>query len=281
MLRIAGCALLTAAFAPTMALAQTYPAANPVARTTAPAQLDALARDREVAEGFRRGLDADAHADWKTSAAEFARVVSLDPPEPRGSTAQYDLGIARAHLGQYAAAETAFGGALKRDRGFAAAAANLVDTALRAGDFTLARSAADFTLARSAADQFYAIAPTSLRARYSRGLVALQQNDLATARTDFAALSAAAPTYALAHYDLAVTEMRAGDYIAAQTELQAALALSPNYARARFALATLLLRSDYRAEASANLARVIQDADDPSLRALAMSLRDRVNGAPQ
>jgi tetratricopeptide (TPR) repeat protein len=272
MLRNAGCALLMAAFAPTMALAQAYPAANPVARTTAPAQLDALARDREVAEGFRRGLDADAHADWKTSAAEFKRVVSLDPPEPRGSTAQYDLGIAQAHLGQYAAAETAFGGALKRDRGFAGAAANLVDTALQAGNLTLARSAAD---------QFYAIAPTSLRARYSRGLVALQQNDLSTARTNFAALSAAAPTYALAHYDLAVTEVRAGDYTDAQTELQGALTLSPSYARARFALATLLLRSDYRAEASANLARVIQDADDPSLRALAMSLRHRLNGAPQ
>jgi hypothetical protein len=39
----------------------------------------------------------------------------------------------------------------------------------------------------------------------------------------------------------------------------------------------LLLRADHRAEANANLARVIQDADDPSLRALALSLRDRLN----
>jgi tetratricopeptide (TPR) repeat protein len=272
MLRTGACALLLAALAPSMALAQTYPAATPVARTTAPAQLDALARDREVVERFRRGLDAAGRADWRTSAVEFTRVVSLDPPEPRGSTAQYDLGIAQAHLGEYAAAEAAFDAALHRDPGFAAAAANLVETALAAGDIDRARRAAD---------RFVAIAPASLRARYSRGLVALEQNDLATARADFAMVAAASPAYALAHYDLAVTEIRAGDYPAAQTELQAALALSPSYARARFALATLMLRADRRAEASANLARVIQDADDPSLRGLAVTLRERLTGVPQ
>ena len=272
MFRLAACALLFAVSAPAIALAQAYPGATPVPRTTAPAQLDALVRDREVAERFRRGLDAAARADWRTSATEFTRVVSLDPAEPRGSTARYDLGIAQARLGQYAAAEGSFDEALKRDPGFAAAAANLVETALQAGDVPRARRAAD---------RFVAIAPSSLRARYSRGLVALQQNDLPTARADFAALTAASPAYALAHYNLAVTEVRAGDYAAAQTELQAALALSPSYARARFALATLMLRADRRAEASTNLARVIQDADDPTLRALALSLRERLSGAPQ
>lgn len=270
--RVAACALLTAALAPSSVLAQAYPAATPIARTVAPAQLDAIARDREVAERFRRGLDAAAHADWRTSAAEFTRVVSLDPAEPRGSTAQYDLGIALAHTGSYSAAESAFDEALRRDPGFAAAAANLVETALQAGEVERARRAAD---------RFIAIAPSSLRARYSRGLVALQQNDLATARTDFAALTAASPAYALAHYDLAVVDVRAGDYTAAQNELQAALALSPGYARARFALATLMVRADRRAEASANLARVMQDADDPALRALAGSLRQRLNASPQ
>jgi tetratricopeptide (TPR) repeat protein len=271
MFRTAACALLMAA-APAAALAQAYPGATPAVRTTAPAQLDALARDREVAERFRRGLDAAARNDWRTSAAEFTRVVSLDPAEPRGSTARYDLGIAQAHLGQFPAAEASFEEALRRDPGFAAAAANLVETALQAGDVPRARRAAD---------RFVAIAPSSLRARYSRGLVALRQNDLATARADFAALTAASPAYALAHYNLAVTEVRAGDYAAAQTELQAALALSPGYARARFALATLMLRADRRAEASANLARVIQDADDPSLRALALSLRERLSSTAQ
>src|SRR5277367_4343414 len=106
--RIAACALLTAAIAPTSVLAQAYPAATPVARTVAPAQLDAIAREREVQERFRRGLDAAAHADWRTSAAEFTRVVSLDPPEPRGSTARYDLGIAQAHLGDYTNAAANF-----------------------------------------------------------------------------------------------------------------------------------------------------------------------------
>jgi tetratricopeptide (TPR) repeat protein len=272
MLRTGACALLLAAFAPSLANAQAYPAATPAARTTAPAKLDARARDREVAERFRRGLDAAAHADWKTSAAEFTRAASLDPAEPRGSTAHYDLGIAQAHLAQYPAAETAFDEALRRDPGFAAAAANLVETALAAGDVPRARRAAD---------QFVAIAPASLRARYSRGLVALKQNDLTTARTDFALVTAASPAYALAHYDLAVTLMRAGDYPGAQTELQSALALSPSYARARFALATIMLRSDRRAEASADLARVIQDADDPSLRALAVTLRQRLTSVQQ
>jgi Flp pilus assembly protein TadD len=272
MLRTGVCTLLLTAFAPTMVVAQAYPAATPAARTTAPAQLDALVRDREVAERFRRGLDAAGKGDWKTSAAEFTRVVSLDPPEPRGSTARYDLGIAQARIGEFAPAENSFADAMRLDPGFAAAAANLVETALAAGD--VAR-------ARRAADQFVAMAPASLRARYSRGLVALKQNDLATARTDFAAVSAASPDYALAHYDLAVTEIRAGDYTSAQTELQAALALSPSYARARFALATIMLRDDRRAEASADLARVIQDADDPSLRALAVTLRQRLTGVQQ
>ena len=80
--------LLFAAFAPGMVFAQAYPAATPVARTTAAAQLDAMASDREVAERFSGGLEADARADWRPSAAEFTRVVSLNPPEPRGSTAR-------------------------------------------------------------------------------------------------------------------------------------------------------------------------------------------------
>jgi tetratricopeptide (TPR) repeat protein len=272
MFRIATCALLVAVFAPTPAPAQSYPAAAPVVRTTAPAQLEALVRDREVAERFSRGLDSAAAGDWRTSAAEFTRVVSLDPPEPRGSTARYDLGIAQAHLGNYGDAEASFDEALRRDPGFAAAAANLVETALQAGDLEQARAAAD---------RFVAIAPSSLRARYSRGLVALRQNDLGAARTDFAALVAAAPSYALAHYDLAITEIRSGAYAAAQGELEAALALSPGYARARFALATLMVRADRRVAAQENLGRVIQDADDPSLRALATGLRDQLTTSRQ
>ena len=270
MLRIATAALLGAVLVPSLATAQAYPAATPVARTTAPARLDELARDREVAERFRRGLDAAGKGDWAVSAVEFGRVVTLDPAEPRGSTARYNLGIADAHLRAYPAAEEAFEEALKRDPGFAAAAANLVETALEAGDLPRARRAAD---------RFLAIAPSSLRARYSRGLVALKQNDLTTARTDFAAVTAASPAYALAHYDLAVVEIRAGNYTGAQNELEAALALSPSYARARFALATLMLRADRRAEASADLARVAREAEDPSLRALATTLNERLSGA--
>jgi tetratricopeptide (TPR) repeat protein len=262
--------LLLVFVVPSPSAAQAYPAATPAARTIAPAQLEALARDREVVERFRRGLDAAARSDWRASADEFSRVVSLDPPEPRGSTARYNLGIALANAGAYAAAEDAFEDALERDPGFAAAAANLVETALAAGDLPRARRAAD---------RFVAIAPASLRARYSRGLVALKQNDLATARADFTSLTAGAPAYALAHYDLAVTEIRAANYPAAQRELETALALSPGYARARFALATLKLREDRRAEAGAELARVMQDASDPALRGLAATLSQRLKGA--
>ena len=67
-------------------------------------------------------------------------------------------------------------------------------------------------------------------------------------------------------------------YAAAQTELEAALALSPGYSRARFALATLMLRANRRDEASADLTRVMHEAEDPSLRALANSLNDRLTG---
>jgi tetratricopeptide (TPR) repeat protein len=272
MLRLGIVALLFALSAPLCAGAQAYPAAAPAPRTTAAAQLAGLAVDREVVERFRRGLAAAAQLDWKTSAQEFSRVVALDPPEPRGSTAHYDLGIAEAHIGAYAAAEADFNAALQRDHEFAAAAANLVETALLAGDITLARDAAN---------RFVAIAPGSLRARYSRGLVALKQNDLETARADFALLIERSPAYALAHYDLAVTEIRSGQYAEAQSELEAALALSPNYTRARFALATLLIRDDRPGDASANLARVVREADDPSLRALATTLRDQIDHVNQ
>jgi tetratricopeptide (TPR) repeat protein len=270
--RLAIAVLLLVLIAPLRVAAQAYPAVTPAARTTAPAQLAGFALDREVVERFRRGLAAAAQLDWKTSAQEFTRVVALDPPEPRGSTARYDLGIAQAHSGAYTAAEANFDAALKRDPGFAAAAANLVETALLAGDIPLARSSAD---------RFINIAPDSLRARYSRGLVALKQNDLETARADFALLIERSPAYALAHYDLAVVEMRSAQYTAAQSELEAALALSPGYTRARFALATLLIRDDRRDAASVNLARVVREADDPGLRALAGSLREQIDHGDQ
>jgi tetratricopeptide (TPR) repeat protein len=266
--RLAFVVLLLALIAPLRAGAQAYPGATPAARTTAAAQLEGVALDREVVERFRRGLAAASLLDWKTSAQEFTRVVALDPPEPRGSTARYDLGIALVHSGAYAAAEANFDAALKRDHGFAAAAANLVETALLAGDIALARSAAD---------RFVAIAPDSLRARYSRGLVALKQNDLDTARADFALLIERSPAYALAHYDLAVVEIRSAQYAAAQSELEVALALSPGYTRARFALATLLIRDDRRGDASVNLARVVREADDPALRAIAGTLREQID----
>ncbi len=199
-------------------------------------------------------------------------MVSLNPPEPRGSPPSTTSASRLRTIGNYSAAEAAFDAALQRDPGFAAAAANLVETALQAGGVRSRAAVRPIASWRSP--------PASLRARYSRGLVALRQNDLSSARADFAALTAAAPSYALAHYDLAVVEVREGDYVAAQSELQAALALSPNYARARFALATLMVRADRRAEASANLARVIQDADDSRPARTGRQLARTLDGEP-
>ena len=264
--RAAAAALLVLAAA-AAAGAQTYSAPPAAPRTVDAAALAARARDREVHERFTRGVRAEERSDWSAAAAEFARVIALDPPEPKGSTARYDLAIADAHLGRDDAAVTLLDQALHRDPGFAAAAATRVAIQLRRGDLPAARAAAD---------RFLAIAPNAALARYSRGLAALRGGDLATARTDFRALLDADPSYAAAHYDLALVEMRDGHDDVAQSELQRALALSPGYARARFALGTLLLRDGKRADARVAFDRCAHDAEDPALRALAIDLRDRL-----
>jgi Flp pilus assembly protein TadD len=249
------------------ALAQSYPASTDPPHTTDVARLRALALEREIHERFKRGLDAEARADWTAAAPEFERIVALDPPEPKASTARYDLAIARARSGDYAAAQRLLREALERDPGFTAAAANLVTVDVLAGDLAAARSAAD---------RFVALAPASARARYERGIVALRGGDLATARTDFLALTAGDPAYAVAHYDLALTEIRSAHFDAAELELDRALAIDPGYARARFALATIFVRAGRRSEARAAFDRAARDASDLTLRSLALDLRDRL-----
>jgi tetratricopeptide (TPR) repeat protein len=249
------------------ASAQTYPQATSAPRSTDARALAAAAREREIHERFARGVAAEERADWNAAAAEFRRVVVLDPPEPRGSTARYDLALAEIHLGRDAAAAALLDEALHRDPGFAAAAANLVSLHLRRGNVAAARSVAD---------RFVAFAPDSALALYSRGLAALKGGDLATARADFRKLTDADPAYAVAHYDLALVELKAGRDDAARAELDRALALSPSYARARFALGTVLLRGGRKADARVAFDRCARDAEDPALRALAIDLRDRL-----
>jgi tetratricopeptide (TPR) repeat protein len=245
--------------------AQSYGLATPAPRTTAEGALLARARSREVTERFGRGLADGDRGDWRAAADEFARIIALDPPEPQGSTAYYDLGLAQAQSGDDAHASAAFTEALRRDPGFAAAAANLIVVALRAGDLHAA------TLA---ADKLVAIAPRSLRARYQHGLVALRAGDLPSARADFTAVVVSSPAYAVAYYDLAVVDMRAERYDAARAELDRAIALSPGYARARFARATLLVRAGQPAAALVDLDRVLAESGDPSLRDVAQALRN-------
>ncbi|HEY4442230.1 MAG TPA: tetratricopeptide repeat protein [Candidatus Elarobacter sp.] len=257
--------VLVAATAGASAQSYTTPTAPP--RTTDPAALAARARDREIHERFARGVAAEGRDDWAAAVPEFQRLIAIDLPEPKGSTARYDLAIADAHLGRDQAAVSLLNEALHRDPGFAAAAATLVAIQLRLGDLLAARAAAD---------RFMAIAPNAALARYSRGLAALRGGDLATARGDFRALLDADPSYAVAHYDLGLVELRDGHDDAAQTELERALTLSPSYARARFALGTVLLRGGKRADARVAFDRCARDAEDPALRALAIDLRDKL-----
>jgi Flp pilus assembly protein TadD len=248
--------------------AQTYPMQTPVPRTTSLPALRTAAIAREVEERFSIGLDALGRADWKAAASEFERVVSLNPPEPKGSTAHYDLAIAQANLGQNDDAARNLRQAIVLDPGFLAAMANLVAVDLARGDLPEARGVAD---------RFVALAPDSARALYSRGLVALKAGDAQTARADFGKLLAANPAYAVAHYDLALAEEKLGNYDAAERELRASLALSPGYARAQFALGAILLREGRKGEARAAFAQATHDAAaDPALANIAAAMRDSI-----
>jgi tetratricopeptide (TPR) repeat protein len=260
-----GAGLLLAAAVP--AGAQMYPVPTDAPHTTDPAKLQALVIAREIHERFNRGLAAEARADWAAAIPEFERIIALAPPEPKGSTARYDLALARVRSGDYAAAKRLLEAALTRDPGFSAAAANLVTVNVLAGDLDAARAAAD---------RFVALAPASARARYERGIIALRAGDLAAARDDFRALAAGDPAYAVAHYDLAIVEIRSARFEAAELELDRALAIDPGYARARFALATVYVQAGRRAEARAAFDRAARDATDITLRSLALDLRDRL-----
>ena len=267
--RLAIAAAFVIAFAaPTAgASAQTYSRPTAAPRTTDAAALSAQARQREVHERFERGVGAEERGEWAAAATEFRRLIVLDPPEPKGSTARYDLALAEIHLNRFDAAAALLDEALHRDPRFAAAAANLVAVHLRRGDLTAARAAAD---------RFIAFAPDSALALYGRGITALRAGDLASARSDFRKLLDSDPSYAVAHYDLALVELKSGRDDAARTELEHALSLSPAYARARFALGAVLMRGGRRADARVAFDRCAHDAVDPALRALAIDLRDRL-----
>jgi tetratricopeptide (TPR) repeat protein len=250
------------------AVSQTYMLTAPAPRTTDAAALRALAADREIHERFARGMDALSHNDWTLASAEFERIVDLHPAEPQGSTVRYDLALAEVGLTHYDQAVRLLEEALKLDPGFAAAAANLVSVNLLRNDLSQARAAAD---------RFVAIAPQAARALYARGLVALRSGDTATALGDFRTLLNSNPAFAVAHYDLAMAQIQGGLMAEAERELNAALTLAPGFARARVALGTVLLREGRRDDARSAFEEASRDAQDPALRNLALSLRDRLN----
>ncbi|MEO9170458.1 MAG: tetratricopeptide repeat protein, partial [Candidatus Baltobacteraceae bacterium] len=252
------------------ALAQ-YETPMPVPATTSVPQLHRAAIMRAAVERFHMGLAALDRRNYAEARTHFAAIVALDPPEPQGSTAHYDLAIAQAHLGDLQGAAQSLHLAIDADPGFLAAMANLIAVDLRLGNVRDARTTAD---------RFVSLAPDSARALYSRGLVALQSNDYAVARDDFSKLLRSDPQYAIAHYDLGLAESKLGHYNEAQREFASAVDLAPSYARARFALGTVLLRSGDRNAARAAFDRAARDAsDDPSLRDLAIEMRNAI-GSP-
>jgi Flp pilus assembly protein TadD len=255
---------LTALSAP----AQTYAPSTPVPRTTSGPALRAFATQREVEERFRFGVAAEMRGDWKAAAGEFERILVLKPPEPKGSTAHYDLGIAYANSQRNDDAARELRAAIALDSGFLAAMANLIAVDIARGDLREARAMAD---------RYVALDPNSARALYSRGIVALHDGDATTAREDFGKLLHANPSYAVAHYDLALAEERLGRFDSAERELRTALTLAPTYARARFALGVVLLREGEHAEARRAFARATLDAaGDPALQNVAAAMRDSI-----
>lgn len=268
MRRIAGVlALLASMVIPVTLRAQPYPGVTPAPRTTDPAKLRAYATAREITARIALAFSDESRSDWNGAAAELERAIALHPAEPQGSTALYDLGIARAQLQQFDAAETAFAKAIVLDPGFLAARANLVTVQLMRGDLDAARRSAD---------AFVAAAPDSARALYSRGIVALRAGDPATALGDFKRLLGFNPGYALGHYDLAIAELKSGRSAEAERELRTAIALAPDYARAMLALGAVLLRENRRTEAKAEFDAAARVSQDVALRGLATSLRDAI-----
>lgn len=269
-MRRGGAALALVFFASlaSQARAQMYPPRTPVVRTTSAPVLRELAQQREIVERFHLGLAAEQRSDWQSAAAEFERIIALQPKEPQASTARYDLAIAYANLHRLDDAASQLQDAIARDPEFLAAMANLIAVDLQRGDLHAARVVAD---------RFVSIAPDSARALYERGLVALRSGDTATAQSDFGRLLRTNPSYAVAHYDIGVAQARENRFDSAAREFQLALDLSPSYARARFALGTIFLRQGKRTEARAAFDRVVSDsAGDLALRNLAVALRDAI-----
>lgn len=268
-MRVLLVAAILAALAAAPASPQSYSTPAPAPRSTSLPALRAAATHREIEERFDIGVAAETRGEWSTAIGEFERILALDPPEPQGSTAHYDLAIAYANAGRNDDAARQLQTAIALDPGFLAAMANLISVDLARGNLREARIIAD---------RYVALAPDSARALYSRGIAALAAGDAATARDDFGKLLHANPSYAIAHYDLALAEERLGRYPEAERELRAALALAPTYARARFALGVVLLRQGERAEARNAFERAAIDAaGDPALQNISTAMRDSIN----
>ncbi len=136
----------------------------------------------------------------------------------------------------------------------------------------------DLREARRIADRYVALDPDSARALYSRGIVALQGGDAATAREDFGKLLHVNPIYAVAHYDLALAEERLGRYrrgrARASRRARAGAGIRARALRARRRIAA---RGGSRRAARDAFARATLDAaGDPALQNIAAAMRDSI-----
>ena len=267
MRRLGASLCLWLALTPATAPAQSYPSIRPEPRTTDAQRMQSDARRREVAERIARAFDLELRGDWQHAVPELQRAIALDPGEPQNSTAHYDLALAQAHLGDLDAARMSLRAAIAKDPDFIAARVNLVAIDLMRDDLPSARRDADELVAR---------APQSARALYEHGLTALRSGDATTALNDFGVLLARNPAYATARYDFALAELKLGRLGDAERDLRSALALAPGFARARFALGAVLLREGHRDEARAAFDEAARASQDPSLRDLALQLRDTI-----
>jgi len=136
MFRIGACALLLAAFAPAMALAQAYPAATPAARTTAPAH-----STRWRASVKSRSASGVASMRREERLENLGRRIRSRREPRSGGAARLDRALRFGHRpsesGPVRPAEASFADAIRLDPGFAAAARPRRDGPC-AGDITRA-----------------------------------------------------------------------------------------------------------------------------------------------
>ena len=253
--------LMTAA-----ATAQTYSTSRPLPRTTSEPALRTLATQREIEERFTIGLSALSRNDWKPAIAEFERIVALNPPEPKGSTARYDLAIAYANDGRNddAARELA-----RHSRSIPVSSRLWRISSPSISRAAISAKRARLPIVRRPRSGFCARA---LLARHRRVASRRCRNRASGLRKTPARkpLVRGRPLRSRARRRTPGT-LRRG-----RTRTAERAALAPSYARARFALGVVLLREGEHAAARNAFEATRDAAGDPALQNIAAAMRHTI-----